>query len=124
MPKKSKKNIELSLKLLSVIRRQKKLKAQILHSQPPPLNHKNNLMKCCDICGRKIKQGESILTFKNKTYCVDCRKQHESQGNAPWKNYQSKFTTSLIITLVIFLVLVIGGLIALFWWWKKSARKD
>jgi hypothetical protein len=40
-------------------------------------------MKCCDICGRKINSGEDILEFKNKTYCVDCRKKREAQGNAP-----------------------------------------
>jgi len=44
---------------------------------------KNNLMKCCDICGRKINPGEDILEFKNKTYCTDCRQQREAQGNAP-----------------------------------------
>ena len=81
-------------------------------------------MKCCDICGRKINPGEDILEFKNKTYCVDCRQQHEAQGNAPWKDYKPKIPASLITFLVILLILIIGGLIALFWWWKKPVREN
>ena len=85
-------------------------------------------MKCCDICGRKIKQGEDILEFKNKTYCVDCRQQREAQGNAPWNEYlkdnKVPIPTPLIVGLIIFFILVVGGLIALVWWWKKSSRES